>query len=179
MFLYQTVHISSRLEDDHPISRHATLDALVDYSILMADYPHPPMRQPYNTLHVCSHHFARSWGGKLTYSRQDTGARSRMFYEALQKRRRFLLMQCWKRSRERSLQSPTFTGTMEGCVSPLAFEGERMFRNLLQHVTGLVHTLRQRFQQSPEPAKGKPLTTAKSKKLTKRKKSPGRVVKKA
>src|SRR5712691_10570937 len=101
-----------------------------------------------------------------------------MLYEARQQRRRLLIMPCWKRSRERSLQSPTFTGTMEGCVSPLAFEGERMFRNLVQHVTGLVHTLRQRFQQSPEPAKGKPLTTAKSKKPTKRKKSPGRVVKK-
>jgi hypothetical protein len=54
-----------------------------------------------------------------------------------------------------------------------------MFRHILQHVTGLVRTLRQRFQQSPEPSQGNPLTTAKSQKPTKRKKSPGRVVKKA
>jgi hypothetical protein len=54
-----------------------------------------------------------------------------------------------------------------------------MFRHILQQVTGLVRTLRQRFQKSPEPSKVKPLTTAKSKKPTKRKKSPGRVVKKA
>ena len=54
-----------------------------------------------------------------------------------------------------------------------------MFRNLVQQVTGLVRTLRQRFQQSSGPSKAKTTVTASSKKLTKRKKSPVRAVKKA
>ena len=54
-----------------------------------------------------------------------------------------------------------------------------MFRNILQHVTGMVSTLRQRFQKSSGPFKGKPTATASPKKPTKRKKSPVRAVKKA
>ena len=54
-----------------------------------------------------------------------------------------------------------------------------MFRNILQHVTGMVSTLRQRFQKSSGPSKGKHTATASTKKPTKRKKSPGRAVKKA
>jgi hypothetical protein len=54
-----------------------------------------------------------------------------------------------------------------------------MFRNILQHVTGMVSTLRQRFQKSSGPAKGKHPATASMKKPTKRKHSPIRAVKKA
>jgi hypothetical protein len=54
-----------------------------------------------------------------------------------------------------------------------------MFRNIFERVTGLVRTLRQRFQQSSAPVKVKHLTTAKRKKPTKRKQSPRRMVKKA
>ena len=54
-----------------------------------------------------------------------------------------------------------------------------MFRNIFERVTGMVRTLRQRFQKSSEPVKIKHLTTAKRKKPTKRKQSPRRMVKKA
>jgi hypothetical protein len=54
-----------------------------------------------------------------------------------------------------------------------------MFRNILQHVTGMVSTLRQRFQKSSGPSKAKKTVIAATKKATKRKKSPGRAVKKA
>ena len=63
-----------------------------------------------------------------------------------------------------------------------------MFRNLWQHVTGMVSTLRQRFQKSSGPAKGKhpvrpakgqQTATASTQKPTKRKKSPVRAVKRA
>ena len=62
---------------------------------------------------------------------------------------------------------------------PPDIEGDRMFRNIFERVTGMVRTLRQRFQKSSEPVKVKHITTAKRKKPTKRKQSPGRVVKKA
>jgi hypothetical protein len=54
-----------------------------------------------------------------------------------------------------------------------------MFRHIVQHVTGIVSTLRQRFQKSSRPSKTKKTVTAATKKPTKRKKSPGRAVKKA
>jgi len=56
-----------------------------------------------------------------------------------------------------------------------------MFRNILQQVTGMVRTLRQRypFQKSFGPSKAKKTVIAATKKATKRKKSPGRAVKKA
>jgi hypothetical protein len=54
-----------------------------------------------------------------------------------------------------------------------------MFRTIVQHVTGMVSTLRQRFQQSSGPSKAKKTVTAATKQPTKRKKSPGRAVKKA
>ena len=52
-----------------------------------------------------------------------------------------------------------------------------MFRHILQQVTGMVRTLRQRFQKSSGPSKK--TVIAATKKATKRKKSPGRAVKKA
>jgi len=52
-----------------------------------------------------------------------------------------------------------------------------MFRHIVQHVTGIVSTFRQRFQTSSGTAKGKHTATA-SKKPTK-KKSPVRALKKA
>lgn len=54
-----------------------------------------------------------------------------------------------------------------------------MFRKIFERVTGMVRTLRQRFQKSSEPVKVKHITTAKRKKPTKRKQSPKRMVKKA
>ena len=54
-----------------------------------------------------------------------------------------------------------------------------MFRNIVQHVTRMVSTLRQRFQKSSGPTKAKKTVTASTKKPTKRKQSPGRAVKKA
>jgi hypothetical protein len=54
-----------------------------------------------------------------------------------------------------------------------------MFRHIVQHVTGMVRTLRQRFQTSSGPAKGKHTATVSTKKPTKRKQSPVRAVKKA
>jgi len=54
-----------------------------------------------------------------------------------------------------------------------------MFRHILQQVTGMVRTLRQRFQKSSGPSKAKKTVIAATKKATKRKKSPGRAVKKA
>jgi hypothetical protein len=54
-----------------------------------------------------------------------------------------------------------------------------MFRNIVQHVTGMVSTLRQRFQKSSGPTKGKQTATASTKKPTKRKKASVRAVKKA
>ena len=44
-----------------------------------------------------------------------------------------------------------------------------MFRNIWQHVTGMVSTLRQRFQKSSGPSKAKQTATASTKKPTKRK----------
>jgi hypothetical protein len=54
-----------------------------------------------------------------------------------------------------------------------------MFRNMWQHVTGMVSTLRQRFQKSSGPSKAKKTVTAATKKPTKRKQTPVRAVKKA
>jgi len=54
-----------------------------------------------------------------------------------------------------------------------------MFRHIVQHVTGIVSTLRHRFQTSSGPFKGKQTATASTKKSTKRKPSPVRAVKKA
>jgi hypothetical protein len=54
-----------------------------------------------------------------------------------------------------------------------------MFRTIVQHVTGMVSTLRQRFQKSSGPSKTKKTVTAVTKKRTKRKKSPVRAVKQA
>jgi hypothetical protein len=54
-----------------------------------------------------------------------------------------------------------------------------MLRHIVQHVTGMVSTLRQRFQKSSGPTKAKETVTAATKKPTKRKKSPVRAVKKA
>jgi hypothetical protein len=54
-----------------------------------------------------------------------------------------------------------------------------MFRHILQQVTGMVRNLRQRFQKSSGPSKAKKTVIAATKKATKRKKSPGRAVKKA
>jgi hypothetical protein len=53
-----------------------------------------------------------------------------------------------------------------------------MFRHIVQHVTGIVSTLRHRFQKSSGPFKGKQTATASTKKPTKRKQSPVRAVKK-
>jgi len=54
-----------------------------------------------------------------------------------------------------------------------------MFRNIVQHVTGMVSTLRQRFQKSSGLSKTKKTVTAVTKKPTRQKKSPVRAVKKA
>ena len=54
-----------------------------------------------------------------------------------------------------------------------------MFRHIVQHVPGMVSTLRQRFQKSSGPFKGKQTATASTKKPTKRQQSPVRAVKKA
>jgi hypothetical protein len=54
-----------------------------------------------------------------------------------------------------------------------------MFRNILQHVTGMVSTLRQRFQKASGPSKAKKTVTGATKKPTRRKQSPVRAVKKA
>jgi hypothetical protein len=57
-----------------------------------------------------------------------------------------------------------------------------MFRSILRHVTGMVSMVRQRFQNSSGPSKGKKtatIATKSTKKPTKRKKSPVRAVKKA
>jgi hypothetical protein len=54
-----------------------------------------------------------------------------------------------------------------------------MFRHLWLHVTGMVSTLRQRFQKSSGPSKSKQTAMASTKKPTQRKKSPARAVKKA
>ena len=54
-----------------------------------------------------------------------------------------------------------------------------MFRTILQHVTGMVRTLRHRFQKSAGTSKAKKTVTAATKKPTTRKKSPVRTVKKA
>ena len=54
-----------------------------------------------------------------------------------------------------------------------------MFWHIVQHGTGMVRTLRQRFQTSSGPAKGKHTATMSTKKPTKRKQSPVLAVKKA
>ena len=54
-----------------------------------------------------------------------------------------------------------------------------MFRHIVQHVPGIVSTLRHRFQKSSGPSKAKKTVTAATKKPTKRKQTPVRAVKKA
>jgi hypothetical protein len=57
-----------------------------------------------------------------------------------------------------------------------------MFRYIVQHITGMVSMVRNHFQKSSGPSKGKkiaPIATKSTKKPTKRKKSPVRAVKKA
>jgi len=49
-------------------------------------------------------------------------------------------------------------GTMEADVFTLNGEGVRMFRSILQHVTGMVSMVRKRFQKSSGPSKGKKTT---------------------
>ena len=73
----------------------------------------------------------------------------------------------------------SFCGYNGSVGLPPDVEGDRMFRNIFERVTGMVRTLRQRFQKSSAPVKVKHLTTAKRKKPTKRKQSPRRMVKKA